>query len=596
MKKLCLALLGAMCALGAYAFDTATLRIKYPNGKLEEKAVKMQDMGNNVYRVKVPVREIPRDALTIDVVADFAKAKKGEDGFYILPDGSYIEFDKDNGSDFSKRLMPIFGAKTPRGTAVGIVKGLDLEFRPFVEVKNGEYSVFPRFDIKAMEVDPYEDLIVDYHKLEGDNATYSGMAREYRKYQLGRGEVKPLKERIKGNKTLEYSANSIYVRIKFATRVRRGVDRKKWADIPMVVQYTFDYGRDVLSRIKKEGMDNVEFCFVGWQKGGHDGPFPDLFPVPEELGGEKGMVETINFGKNLGFQMTSHVNHHDAVKSAKRFCNEDISWDKDGNEYKYTMLPGGQVYYNCFQVVYDRYLDEDLAKLKSLGLNGIQHVDVTTAILPHPCHNPRHPLSRKGQTEYEKKVSQKCIDVFGGYSSEAGFDHIAGVTDYVLYVNWTGNQSPLVKKMVPIWPLVYNGIILNGGPYYATIDAPYSRDNEKFSDSNKSYTYLGSTENRRMKLVEFCGRPSFYYIDYKDLKPMKSMYDEFMKLKHLQLEFLEDHSEIAKDVFLSKYSDGSEILFNYSDKPYKYRSETIEPMKYKLYKPSFFHRTFGGLF
>ena len=79
--------------------------------------------------------------------------------------------------------------------------------------------------------------------------------------------------------------------------------------------------------------------------------------------------------------------------------------------------------------------------------------------------------------------------------------------------------------MVPIWPLVYNGIILNGGPYYATIDAPYSRDNEKFSDSNKSYTYLGSTENRRMKLVEFCGRPSFYYIDYKDLKPMKSMYD-----------------------------------------------------------------------
>jgi len=58
------------------------------------------------------------------------------------------------------------------------------------------------------------------------------------------------------------------------------------------------------------------------------------------------------------------------------------------------------------------------------------------------------------------------------------------------------------------------------------------------------------------------------------------------KLGHLQLEFLEDHAEISKDIFKSKFSDGSEIVVNYSDKPFGYGGDTIAPMDYKLFKPA----------
>ncbi len=503
-----------------------------------------------------------------------------------MPDGAYIDFSKDNGKALSKRIIKLAGFKTPRGAAAVIAKGMPLECNAVASAKNGKYELSYRYDIQGILFDPYEDIVIDFYKLEGDKANYSEMARKYRNWQLERGEVKPLRERVKGNKTLEKTLNSIYVRIKFSTRVRRGVHHSKWADIPMTVQYTFEEGRQALTRIHEAGMKDVEFCFVGWQKGGHDGPYPDLFPIPEELGGEKGMIETVNLGKSFGFQMTTHGNNHDLVKTSVRYNNKDVSWNKKGEEFKYTILPGGQVYFTCYQVVNDRWVDQDIEDTKRLGVDGVQHIDVTTARPPNPCCNPLHPANRKEMADWQRKVSQKFIDAFGGYSSEAGFDHIAGVTDYVLYVNWTGAdaKNKFVKKVVPIWQLVYHGIILSGGPYYATIDASYPRANEKFSDSNASYTYLGSTENRRLKLIEYGGRPSFYYIDYKskDYAPMKSLYDDYMKLRHLQYEFMESHEEIAKDVFLVKYSNGAELVCNYRETPYEYRGETVAPKQYAL--------------
>ncbi len=590
VKKITLTILATMLAAVAFAFDTATVRIVMPNGKTQTKQIKLVEVEKDVYRAVVPVRDIPREALFVDVINDASTATKGEDGFYVLPDGAYIDFSNDNGKALSKRIIKLAGFKTPRGCAAVIAKGMPLECNALASAKNGKYELAYRYDIQGILFDPYEDIIVDFYKLEGCKANYSEMARKYRDWQLARGEVKPLKERVKGNKTLEKSLNSIYVRIKFSTRVRRGVHHSKWADIPMTVQYTFEEGRTALTRIRDAGMKDVEFCFVGWQKGGHDGPYPDLFPIPEELGGEKGMIETVNLGKSFGFQMKTHGNNHDLVKNSVRYNNKDVAWNNKGEEFKYTMLPGGQVYHTCYQVVNDRWVDEDIENTKRLGVDGIQHIDVTTARYPTPCCNPLHPANRKEMADWQRKVSQKFIDAFGGYSSEAGFDHIAGVTDYVLYVNWTGAdaKNKFVKKVVPIWQLVYHGIILSGGPYYATIDASYPRANEKFSDSNASYTYLGSTENRRLKLIEYGGRPSFYYIDYKskDYAPMKSLYDDYMKLRHLQYEFMESHEEIAKDVFLVKYSDGSELVCNYRETPFEYRGEEVAPKQYALIEKS----------
>ena len=47
---------------------------------------------------------------------------------------------------------------------------------------------------------------------------------------------------------------------------------------------------------------------------------------------------------------------------------------------------------------------------------------------------------------------------------------------------------------------------------------------------------------------------------------------------------MEYHDEIAPDVFITKYSDGSEMVSNYTDKPYKYKGKDVKPLDYVLYK------------
>ena len=94
----------------------------------------------------------------------------------------------------------------------------------------------------------------------GNEADYSDMANYYREYQLKRGACIPLKERVKGNPELE-----------------------------MKVACTFERVKDIVVELKNAGVDKAQFCLIGWNKSGHDGRYPQLFPVEEKLGGRFGI-------------------------------------------------------------------------------------------------------------------------------------------------------------------------------------------------------------------------------------------------------------------------------------------------------------------
>ena len=47
---------------------------------------------------------------------------------------------------------------------------------------------------------------------------------------------------------------------------------------------------------------------------------------------------------------------------------------------------------------------------------------------------------------------------------------------------------------------------------------------------------------------------------------------------------MDDHRELAPDVFLTRYSNGEETVTNYGDRPFTYRNETVPPRTFKLVK------------
>jgi hypothetical protein len=88
-----------------------------------------------------------------------------------------------------------------------------------------------------------------------------------------------------------------------------------------------------------------------------------------------------------------------------------------------------------------------------------------------------------------------------------------------------------------------------------------------------------------LRLVEWGARPAIYDLTIATVPELKAIYDFYEGYKHLQLEFMDSHQEVAKGVFLVKYSDGSEIVVNYNDTPYTYKNQVVSSKNYKLFKP-----------
>lgn len=574
---------GLMLAAAAVWGESAELRIVGTNGVRRVERREMAQMADGAWRLKVATDEM-RGIRSIDVIPDWARVPKGE-GYWVFPDGHYGTFTRDQGSYFNRRArLAMYGVCRPQGTYVAIVKGLRTEFGSYIEAKQGVYEIFPRFEIQKIEFDPYEDIVIDCYRLTGDDANYSGMARRYRQWQLDRGEVRPLAEKVKESPALAYSAKSIFLRYKFGRTFRRDIDHRSFATNtpPMTVDHTFDEFMGVLREAKALGMDDIDMCLVGWQREGHDGPFPDHFPVDPRFGGETKMREAVKLGHDLGYRMSVHLNYHNYYPAAKRWRDEDVCKGPDGKPRPYWLLPAGLSHFSCFEVMVNRYVDSDFAHLRDIGIDGILHHDVTSAEYPTPCHDPMHPNSRGRMAGWQLKLCDKCRETFGGSSSESGLDHIARGLDNILYVAWDVRKNPLIDGMLPVWPIVYNGICMSQ-PFYGTMDAPYPRiKGEKLSEGTAAYHWIPTEEERMLKVFEWGGRPAFYYNPYKDLRPIKRMYDLWQPLRHLQLVFIREHVTLASGVTATRYENGEEVICNASRSPFAYRGETVAPMSYRL--------------
>jgi hypothetical protein len=158
---------------------------------------------------------------------------------------------------------------------------------------------------------------------------------------------------------------------------------------------------------------------------------------------------------------------------------------------------------------------------------------------------------------------------------------------YVTFNGLSGKKNPLHDRLIPIWQLVYNGIILSN-PFTETVN-PSAKDR------------LTQT-----KLAEFNGRPIYYF--YSRFKAdnknwmgdadltcatdeelaqaaafVKKGQDEFDARSKLQIEFMEQHEQVEANVFRTAFADGSEIISNYRSEPYSYKGEAVDPLGYRLF-------------
>jgi len=558
----------------------------------------LEEKGSVQY-LTIPAESVPAKAARLRIHHPVARAKKGEDGFFVTCNGMYGTFqnrNKDAEYQVRANVMSLFGVKTPMGALAIILTGFRYEAIQCVEHRGDQYSVYLQYPLYGKK--PYEDIKVEFHQL-GPNATYVDVGKAYRNHQLARGVVKPLKERVKNSPELAYSASAPYIRARLCWKVHPTPVAEQTAENepPVIVAMTLDRFMRVVDEFKRQGIKRAEFCLVGWNTKGHDGRYPQIFPVEESIGGEAKLREAIKKTQRAGYQITCHNNYSDAY-SVSALGNR---WDggsyllrqRDGILMSPGVWSGGKMYATCPECMYKRFVKEDLKQLADLGFRGIHYIDVFGTVSPRACHDERHPLTREGYAYWTRRIFAEHQKTFGGCGSEGGFDYCVSNLDYALYVsNYTpGDKLPeLVDRHVPLWHIAYHGIVLNN-PFGATMN------------------YKLKTPEIQLKLTEYGGRPVFYYYrhfrDYgtpkmdpidlrcrdddelvRSVQTVKESYDEFSNLRQLQLEFLDDHKRIADDVFQTTFSDGTRIVCNYRKTDFKLNGKTVPSMGYVALKPS----------
>lgn len=581
-----------MLALGTCVADAAPVELVYTftDKRTEKKTVAVEPDAQGVVKVLLRRDELPVGLDHLTVLPDFAIAKTGEEGYFIMPNGEMGTFRERTGERTAQNFMPmpVFGMKNPRKTFVAIVTGMPNSFTLVTQAKEGVYTIFPRFQLRSDP--PTEDIAIAYHLLSGDQADYSGMAKVYRNHQLSRKACIPLKERIKTSPELAYSARSLAIRVRNGWKpMPTPVTNQTYAtEPPMKVAVTFDRVGEILDEFKRQGIESAEICLVGWNRMGHDGRFPELFPVEEQLGGEANLRKLIKKAQSMGFQIVCHSNSHDAYMIADTWDAEYIVKWVDGTSFSnYQVYGGGRVFPICPQRAFERFAQKELREIADLGFRGLHYNDILTVVQPKRCFDPRHPLTRRQSAHWIGKILGEARSVMGGSASEGGHDFCCGQLDYALYASVPAPKPdpiPLVDRFVPFWQLVYHGIILNN-PFPTTCN------------------YTIKNPATRLMLTEFGGRPFFYFhSNYRDngdawmgveditcesdealragVAKIKEGYDEFTARAHLQTEFMERHEALDTDVFRTAYANGTEIVCNYRQTPFVYKGRTVEPLRH----------------
>ncbi len=535
---------------------------------------------NGVLTAYLKKEELGEGIRYVDFLYDCFTAKAGDEGWFLTGGGTtgtvLTRFTQreDAVVDRGTPFIGCYGMNTGKAGTLAIVTGMRPDHVTIISVKDGVYSCFPRFMLDGDAA--YEDIRVELHGLE--DGGYPAMARCYRAFQLTRGGCVPLAERTAADPRLKKSADSI------AVRVRQG-----WKPAPSPVEYqtpeteppmhvacTFDRVGDIADEFRRQGIPGAEFCLVGWNYGGHDGRFPQIFPPDPRLGGEERLRALISHVKEDGYGIVCHDDATGAYTIADCFDEEYLLKNKDGGLHlRPYCWSGGRPHKICPQRQYERFETVNQPKLAALGFEGIHYIDVITILPLLKCYDPKHPLNRAESGEWYRKTMKLARKTFGGFSSESGFDFAASDLDYCMYISFKiGSEDtiPLCDAVVPFWELIYHGIIL-------------------YNSSTFTLNYTAKSVKNRLKYFEYGGRPLIcYYANFASnnnwmgredflcdtdeqlrdsAEKIRVMSDDYESLSDVRFSFMDDHEEIAPGVFRTTYSNGTSVTVDYKKETFE---------------------------
>ncbi len=511
----------------------------------------------------------------LSVYADAWDARAGEDGWYLLPQsremrGSaliYFREREDGELKIAQSMMAMVAARV-QGRTYLLEIARNYNYVLCATCRDGQYHLAITVDLAAQPV--ADDMVLTLFDL-GD-ADMNGVARVEREVRLHRGEIAPLSEKCAARSELDYNRRYPLIRIRMGWKpVPSPVEHQTLeTEPPMHVACTFARVRDIADALHESGVVGAELSLVGWNQKGHDGRWPQIFPVEEALGGEEELRRTIAHVQALGYTITCHTNCLDHYEIADNFRREDIAVRADGKLQTGGCWGGGRAHGACPKKQVEQ-ARRDLPAVAALGFHGLHYIDVLSILTPYTCFSPDHPCTMREAIGCMDEIMQTSQELFGGFSSEGGMDFSLGGLDFSLYQSFSTAQAPLkdlIDQYVPLWELTYHGIVLYN-PFTNTVNYGLKGPDEAVSvylyggrPTFYFYSKFGATNNWMGDIDLTCDGEEDLR---RSVSVIRKTQDDYAPFAALQNVYMSSYREQQNGLREIRYENGARVVANYTD-------------------------------
>lgn len=563
----------------------------------------------------------------IDVLQFFGAASNKAQGYILVPDGSGALINLNSGNQataYNQAIydidpvaqnyvvieetecarLPIFGIKADdnaifaRITAGDAIASVNADVAGKLNNYNYAYASFnvrekellnmfgvqgSKSDIPVVEKSLYKiDLSVSYSFLTKDDASYSGMARTYRKQLIDEGILK---------ETNQSESVPLYLDI------IGGVEQKKHImGIPyegVCAMTTYDEASEIVDNLYDSDITNLRLNYQGWFNGGIYHDVADKIKLIGSVG-SKSDLESLNKkledkgGKlfmDVAFQKVSHESKRftSVLEASKYYSGYVVELGAtDPSTVRQTSnleWYDEMIYYMISPKFLNRYVDKFASKITKYDVSGINLTDLGSVLT---ADKKRSELINRQQAEnivigqYEKLAeTKKNLMETGGneYSLKYVSDIIDAPTSYSAYY--------IIDEQVPFYEMVIHGSISYSGEAFNLMDDDLDDD---FVLNCIEYGIaprftLSYKDPSKMKYTSSADKYSVLYTTWLD--KAKEMYGNINEaLKDVDGSAMINHEKLDNGLIKVDYENGKTIYINKTSQDITVDGNTVKAKNY----------------
>jgi hypothetical protein len=469
----------------------------------------------------------------------------------------------DQGAEYAKVMATPSGLNTPYNWATS-----EFMYLPEDYLKNPYSTQSKQFISDYVK---HSDRRVEYTFLAEERADYVGMAKAYRSHLLEggahkmepSGKVDPLMLRV-------FQAGS-----ELGTFGRKAVPVTTFAQAKQMVEYL--YGK---------GIGSMNVSLVGWNDGGaFPGRLPKRWPPDRSLGTTDDMKALAEYTRSLGIPLMLFDNYVDATSAGNGFKPraDAVRNIRTGVvEFKGNSRnlngPNGYMIRPGFAL---NHLQDSIPAYRGLGIGGMVLFGQSSDLLQSDFHKGSvfaRSDSMNTQTAMLDAVNRELG--LSGYGNASAY--AAGRAQFLYGFPISPAYEVLAGETVPFYPIAVHGL---SGYVGEEENLAIEPDTDRLrSIEYGALPYYTMTHDPTSELRFTSDRwwlTSSRFDLWKDeiISNYGKYRDRLGSMMHL---FIEDHRQLAEQVFATVYEDGRQVIVNYSARPFCYGGTEVAAHDYAV--------------